>query len=238
MLVKPSHAVTAESILIVEDDASLRRTLVEALTPLASRIREATSLAEALHVCVADEPDLVLLDLGLPDGDGADLLSQLRGATGVPVIVLSGRDDDDSKVALLDAGADDFIVKPCTTDELLARVQGQLRRSATSSAARRWSQFETDGVAIDLATQRVTRDGVPQRLTPTEWSLLRALILHGGRPATPKQLWDMVWAREFGDPAVHVRVHITHLRKKIEPDPSRPRLIVTEPGVGYRFAGP
>lgn len=234
----PPAVPDAKSILVVEDDAALRETLVGALGAVASRVVEASCLADAHVVCANEEPDLVVLDLGLPDGDGRSLLAGLRAVTSVPVIVLSGREDDDEKVALLDAGADDFIVKPCSAAELLARVRGQLRRSAQSVAARNWSRLEIDGVEIDLVQQRVVRHGEPQKLTPTEWSLLRALVLHGGRPATPKQLWDMVWSREFGEPAVHVRVHITHLRRKIEPDPSRPTVIVTEPGVGYRFVGP
>ena len=235
----PSSLTTEpRSILVVEDDDALRRTLVDALAAVSPVVREAAGLAEATAACAADEPDLVVLDLGLPDGDGATLLTALRAVTAVPVVVLSGRESDDEKVALLDAGADDFIVKPCNTAELLARVRGQLRRALVSKVAQAWSRVIREGVEIDLVAQRVTRQGVPQRLTPTEWSLLRALVLHAGRPVTPRQLWDMVWDREFGDPAVHVRVHITHLRRKIEPDPSNPRLIVTEPGVGYRFVGP
>lgn len=239
MFPTPSGLTTEpRSILVVEDDDALRQTLVEALSTLTPSVREASRLAEATAACVADEPDLVVLDLGLPDGDGATLLTALRAVTAVPVVVLSGRESDEEKIALLDAGADDFIVKPCTTAELLARVRGQLRRALVSKVAQAWSRVMLDGVEIDLVAQRVTRQGVPQRLTPTEWSLLRALALHAGRPVTPRQLWDMVWDREFGDPAVHVRVHITHLRRKIEPDPANPRLIVTEPGVGYRFVGP
>lgn len=226
------------SILVVEDDHVLRSTLVEALHVLTPRVREASRLSEATESIATEEPDLVVLDLGLPDGDGSELLTALRRVTSVPVIVLSGREDDDEKVALLDAGADDFITKPCSAAELVARVRGQLRRSITSLASRSWSQISVDGVEIDLMAQRVTRNGVPQKLTPTEWSLLRALILQAGRATTPRQLWDMVWSREFGDPAVHIRVHITHLRRKIEPDPSHPRLIITEPGIGYRFVGP
>jgi len=180
----------------------------------------------------------VLLDLGLPDGDGSELLRQLRGVTDVPIIVLSGRDDEDEKVAILDAGADDFISKPCGAAELQARVRGQIRRAAISHASRAWSVLTVDGVEIDLQQQRVVRRGELQRLTPTEWSLLRALVLHAGRPMSPRQLWDIVWDREFGDFATHVRVHITHLRRKIEPDASMPRLIITEPGVGYRFNAP
>jgi len=227
-----------DSILIVEDDADFRDVLEHTLSTICRSVRTASTLADAIRECTIKAPDLVLLDLGLPDGDGADLLRRLRGLTDVPIIVLSGREDEEEKVALLDAGADDFIIKPCGTAELLARVRGQIRRSVTSLAARSWARIVTDGVEIDLIAQRVVRHGEPQRLTPTEWALLRALVLHPGRAVSPRELWDLVWAREFGDFATHVRVHITHLRRKVEPDPSVPRLIITEPGVGYRFVGP
>jgi len=227
-----------DSILIVEDDEDFREVLVHTLSTICRSVRTASTLADAIRECTIKAPDLVLLDLGLPDGDGADLLRRLRGLTDVPIIVLSGREDEEEKVALLDAGADDFISKPCGAAELLARVRGQIRRAVTSLAARSWALIVTDGVEIDLVAQRVIRHGAPQRLTPTEWALLRALVLHPGRAVSPRELWDLVWAREFGDFATHVRVHITHLRRKVEPDPSVPRLIVTEPGVGYRFVGP
>jgi two-component system, OmpR family, KDP operon response regulator KdpE len=227
-----------DTLLVVEDDDVLRETLAMTLASICRQVRTASSVAEAMRECAQHAPELILLDLGLPDGDGADLLGHLRGVTDVPIIVLSGRADEEEKVALLDAGADDFIMKPCGAAELLARVRGQLRRSASSHAARSWSITTLDGIEIDLVKQRVVKHGTPQRLTPTEWALLRALVLHAGRPLSPKQLWDIVWAREFGDFATHVRVHITHLRRKIEPDPSTPRLIVTEPGVGYRFSAP
>jgi len=227
-----------ETLLVVEDDDALRETLAQTLGTICRHVITAGTVAEALRATATASPELVLLDLGLPDGDGAELLTHLRALTDVPIIVLSGRADEEQKVAMLDAGADDFVTKPCSAAELLARVRGQIRRSATSAAARSWARLEVDGVEIDLVSQRVVRRGVPQRLTPTEWALLRALVLHAGRPMSPRQLWDMVWAREFGDFATHVRVHITHLRRKIEPDPSAPRLIVTDPGVGYRFAGP
>jgi len=230
--------VEPRSLLVVEDDDQLRQVIVDALSTICPLVRQASTLSDGMQLCAEDEPDLVLLDLGLPDGDGSELLVRLRTITAVPLIVLSGRDDEEQKVALLDAGADDFIMKPCSAAELVARVKGQLRRSATSAAARAAVLMHVEGIVIDLAGQRVTRDGVPQRLTPTEWSLLRALVLHSGRPLTPRQLWDMVWDREFGDFAVHVRVHMTHLRRKVEPNPSVPRLIVTEPGVGYRFVAP
>jgi two-component system KDP operon response regulator KdpE len=227
-----------DSILVVEDDADLLDVLTRTLGTICRAVRTASTLTDAVRECTNRAPDLVLLDLGLPDGDGADLLRRLRALTDVPIIVLSERVEEEEKVALLDAGADDFIIKPCGADELLARVRGQMRRSATSIAARSWTQIATDGVEIDLIAQRVVRHGEPQRLTPTEWALLRALVLHSGRALSSRQLWDLVWAREFGDFATHVRVHMTHLRRKVEPDPSMPRLIITEPGVGYRFVGP
>jgi two-component system KDP operon response regulator KdpE len=226
------------SILVVEDDADLLTVLTNTLGTICRVVRTASTLADAIRECTTHAPDIVVLDLGLPDGDGADPLRRLRGLTDVPIIVLSERAEEDDKVALLDAGADDFIIKPCGAEELLARVRGQMRRSATSIAARSWARIITDGVEIDLIAQRVVRHGEPQRLTPTEWALLRALVLHSGRALSPRQLWDLVWAREFGDFATHVRVHMTHLRRKVEPDPSMPRLIITEPGVGYRFVGP
>lgn len=230
--------VEPRSLLVVEDDDALRSLLVEALSGICSRVRQVATLSDAIRHCTEDEPDLVLLDLGLPDGDGSELLLRLRAITAVPIVVLSGRNEEEEKVALLDAGADDFISKPCSAAELVARVRGQLRRSATSIAARAGARIVVEGMEIDLVGQRVTRDGVPQRLTPTEWALLRALVLHAGRPLTARQLWDLVWDREFGDFAVHVRVHLTHLRRKVEPNPAVPRLIITEPGVGYRFVVP
>lgn len=227
-----------ERILIVEDDDALRETLAHILGTICRDVRTASTLAEAFREAGNAKPDLIVLDLGLPDGDGTELVTRLRALTDVPIIVLSGRDTEDAKVALLDAGADDFLIKPCGTAELLARVRGQLRRAITSLAARSWAQIVVDGVEIDLVSQRIVRNGQPQRLTPTEWALLRALVLHAGRTLSAKQLWDLVWDREFGDYSTHVRVHITHLRRKIEPSPQMPRLIITEPGVGYRFNGP
>ena len=227
-----------ESILVVEDDIELRYALVQTLSTICRSVRTASSLAEARRECALKAPDVMLLDLGLPDGDGADLLRLLRGLSDVPIIVLAERTDEEEKVALLDAGADDFLIKPCGEGELLDRVRAQIRRSVASTAARSWARIEAEGVVIDLIEQRVVRHGEPQRLTPTEWALLRALVLHPGRTLSARNLWDLVWGREFGDFAAHVRVHMTHLRRKVEPDPSMPRLIITEPGLGYRFVGP
>ncbi len=234
----PLEGPRTPSLLVVEDDDELRRTLAEVLAVVSSDVREASTMAEAIRAFLDREPDLALVDLGLPDGEGLDLVVRLRALTLAPLIILSGREDEDQKVALLDAGADDFVTKPCGAAELQARIRGQLRRSAFSASARSASRMVLDGVEIDLAAQRVTRDGAPQRLTPTEWALLRVLALHAGRTLTPRQLWEIVWDREFGDFGVHVRVHITHLRRKVEPNPAVPRLIVTEPGVGYRLVLP
>ena len=193
-----------ESILVVEDDIELRDALVRTLSTICPSVRTASTLAEARRECTLKAPDVVLLDLGLPDGDGADLLRQLRGIADMPIIVLWGRTEEEEIVALLDAGADDFIIKPCGAGELLARVRGQIRLSVTSTAARSWAQIVTAGVEIDLIAQRVIRHGEPQRLTPTEWALLRALILHPGRALSPRDLWDLVWGREFGDSAQYL----------------------------------
>lgn len=225
-------------LLAVEGDPAYRTTLTEALRALCPDVRAADSVQEAVRSCAQLVPELIVLGLGAADSDGVDLLRRLRHVTDAPIIVLSPRDDEEAKVALLDAGADDFLTKPCADGELLARVRGQLRRAATSAAVRSWSHVLIDGVEIDLVAQRVVRHGEPQRLTPTEWAILRALVLYAGRPLSPRQIWDIVWAREFGDFATHVRVHLTHLRRKIEPNPAAPRLIVTVPGVGYRFVAP
>ena len=226
------------NLLVVEDDPHVRHALREALREHAAEVIEASTAEEGLSIASRQSLDAIVLDLGLPDQPGLSLCRAVRGISSVPIIVLSAAHDEQDKVALLDAGADDFVSKPCGAGELLARVRGQIRRASLSTVARSWSRVSVDGVEIDLIEQRVVRHGAPQRLTPTEWALLRALVLHAGRPLSPKQLWDIVWAREFGDYATHVRVHMTHLRRKVEPDPSMPRLIVTEPGVGYRFAGP
>lgn len=168
------ESIDPERILVVEDDDALRETLAHTLRTVCRDVRTAATVADAFREATQSQPDLIVLDLGLPDGDGAELVTRLRAVTDVPVIVLSGRDSEESKVALLDAGADDFLIKPCGAAELLARVRGQLRRSVTSHAARSWAQLIVDGVEIDLVSQRVVRNGEPQRLTPTEWALLRA----------------------------------------------------------------
>lgn len=223
-------------ILVVEDDADLRELLVELMAPLASEVRGVGSGAEALRACAALAPDLVILDLGLPDGDGSEVLQRFRGISAAPVIVLSGREAEADRVAVLDAGADDFVGKPCGSAELTARVRGHLRRAwQARQSSGTGARLAAGGLEIDLAAQRVHRGESHLHLTPTEWSLLRALALHPGEAVSAQRLWELVWAREYGDPSLHVRVHLTHLRRKLEEDPNRPSVIVTVPGVGYRL---
>jgi two-component system KDP operon response regulator KdpE len=234
----PTGASRAGTLLVIDDDAALRQTIVDALTPLAAVVLQGDSVAKAIAGARDASPDLIVLDLGLPDGDGLDAVRAIRKFSTMPIIVLSGRQSEDDKVALLDAGADDFVSKPFGAAELAARVRSNLRRAKHSERSSDERRIVEGPIAIDLLRRSVTRDGQDVRLTPTEWALLRTLIQHAGRTLTHKQIWELVWEREFGDPQLHLRVHITHLRRKIEPEPSVPRLIVTEPGVGYRFNVP
>lgn len=224
-------------VLVVEDDDDLRELLVRLLRPHAGDVLGVGSGTEALRACAVHAPDLVILDLGLPDGDGSTLLQRFRSISGAPVIVLSGRDAEADRVAVLDAGADDFVGKPCGSAELVARVRGHLRR-AWQSRQRMGGNgvLRAGALEIDLEARKVRRGDQEHRLTPTEWALLRALALHPGESLTAQRLWELVWAREYGDPSLHVRVHVTHLRRKLEADPDRPSLIVTVPGAGYRLA--
>lgn len=202
-------------------------------------IAEATTVKEALQACAACEPALIVLDLGLPDGDGVEVLRAVRSVSQAPVLVHSGRSDESDKVALLDAGADDFVTKPVGEDELNARVRALLRRASdVRGGSGDAAVVEVEGLLIDIARERVVRDGIEQRLTPTECAILRTLLLHAGRTLTHQELWKMVWGREYGEAQLHLRVHITHLRRKIERHPATPALIVTEAGVGYRLVLP
>lgn len=232
----PNDWIPPRLILVVEDDAELRALLVELLRPHATEVLGVGSGADALRACAVHTPDLVLLDLGLPDGDGSAVLQRFRGISAAPVIVLSGRESEADRVAVLEAGADDFVGKPCGAAELVARIRGHLRRAwqARQPGGAR-GVLHSGALEVDLALRRVRRGDLTLHLTPTEWALLRALALHAGQTVPTQRLWELVWAREYGDPSLHVRVHVTRLRRKVENDPNHPAVIVTVPGIGYRL---
>jgi two-component system KDP operon response regulator KdpE len=186
-----------------------------------------------MDLAAAIRPDLIILDLGLPDRAGIAVCTDIREWSNAPIIVLSARHAEQEKVTLLDAGADDYITKPFSPTELRARVRAQLRRARTPQPAQ--TSVEIDGLTIDIAARVVRRGGEYIHLTPTEWDLLRALVMHAGRTLTHEQIFRMVWKNPGGDAQAYLRVHIANLRRKVERDPVRPRLIVTEVGVGYRF---
>ena len=188
---------------------------------------------QALDLAAHHHPDLVLLDLGLPGIDGLEVIDGLRGWSAVPIVVLSARGSERDKVDALDAGADDYLSKPFGMDELLARVRAALRRATPAEEA---AIVTTEHFTIDLADKRVSNvDGTPIRLTPTEWHLLEVLVRHAGKLVGQRQLLQDVWGPQYGDESNYLRVHLAHLRAKLEPDRSHPRYLITEPGMGYRF---
>jgi two-component system KDP operon response regulator KdpE len=222
-------------VLLVEDDAVLRRTLADALAVEGWTVLTAASLAEGLAVAAHGRPDLVLLDLGLPDGDGAALLDEWRRRQSAPLLVISARDDPSVRIALLDAGADDFLVKPFAIGELLARVRVALRHRGTALSPA-VSRYEADGLAVDLERRSVVLHGAPVHLTPTEYALLARLLRSAGRVVTHRQLLADVWGAEHVHDTQYLRLYMGQLRAKLEARPSEPRWLITEPGVGYRFA--
>ena len=230
----PNSNLRPDVVLIIDDEPPIRRAVANALRPLGTRVIEAATGAEGIDTAATARPDLVVLDLGLPDMPGQEVCLEIRRWSSVPIIVLSARLSADEKVALLLAGADDYLTKPFSMPELLARMQAVLRRARPDAAAAE-RVIESDGLSIDMVWREVRRDGQVIRLTPTEWRLLHALASHPGRTLTHQQIFDGVWAKAFGVPQHYLRVHVTNLRRKIERDPTAPLLIVTEPGVGYRF---
>jgi two-component system KDP operon response regulator KdpE len=227
--------MASTTILVIDDEPQIRRAVRNALSADDVRVVEAATGSTGLDVAAAERPSLVILDLGLPDVSGLDVCRQLRSWSSAPIVVLSARHSDQEKVALLDAGADDYMTKPFSTVELQARVRAQLRRSRQTPVTGADEIVEVEDVRIDLAKPSLVRGGKPIHLTRTEWDLLRALLKHAGRTLTHRQLFTAVWGNSYGDAQQHLRVHVRNLRRKIEADPVRPRLIVTEPGVGYRF---
>lgn len=223
-------------VLIVEDEPQMVRALTINLKARGYLVDSALDGATALKLAADRHPDVVILDLGLPDMDGADVIRGLRGWTQVPIVVLSARQASDEKVEALDAGADDYVTKPFGMNELLARLRAAVRRAgAVASGAGEVSFISTDAFTLDLAAKKTQRDGNDVHLTPTEWNLLEVLVRNSGRLVTQKQLLQDVWGPSYTTESNYLRVYMAQLRRKLEPDPSRPRYFITEPGMGYRF---
>jgi two-component system KDP operon response regulator KdpE len=219
-------------ILIVEDEPPIRRLLRTTLGANDYRTLEAGTGAEAMSALRHHRPDLVLLDLGLPDIDGLKLIAEIRKLAPVPIVVLSSRGDEQAKVAALDSGADDYVTKPFGADELLARLRAALRHRLQEQGAKRI--FASDDLSVDLVRRLVKRGAEDIKLSPKEYDILEQLVIHAGKVLTHKHLLREVWRDESVDPQ-YLRVYVRQLRQKIEADPSTPRHVLTEPGIGYRL---
>ncbi|MEV7542298.1 response regulator [Streptomyces sp. NPDC089915] len=223
-------------VLVVDDEPQIVRALVINLKARKYEVDAAADGAGALELAAARHPDVVVLDLGLPDMDGVEVIRGLRGWTRVPILVLSARHSSDEKVEALDAGADDYVTKPFGMDELLARLRAAVRRAEPSAGAGGDEVVvETEGFTVDLAAKKAVRGGHDVRLTPTEWHLLEVLVRNGGKLVSQKQLLQEVWGPSYGTESNYLRVYMAQLRRKLEADPSHPRHFITEPGMGYRF---
>lgn len=228
---------TAARILVVEDDTQIRRFVCTSLSAEGYSVFEAETVARALVEAAGRQPELFIVDLGLPDRDGCELISELRAWTHAPVIVLSARDREEDKVATLDAGADDYLMKPFGVPELLARVRAQLRRSTVIAGSEHAGMVNFGEVAVDLASREVRRQGNLVRLTPTEYHLLVALIRGHGRVLTHRHLLLEVWGPNSSGRAHYLRIYMGNLRQKLEAEPANPRHFITELAVGYRLVG-
>jgi len=217
-------------VLLVDDDATLRRTLGIALRAAGYEALLVADGRSALQALREDRPDVVVLDLGLPDVSGVEVLRELRAWSTIPVVVLSARAESTEKVQALDLGADDYVTKPFGMDELLARVRASARRAGSDVPV-----LEAGDLVIDLPARRVTKAGTVVRLTPTEWGLLEMLVRTPGRLVTQQDLLHEVWGPSYGRETNYLRVYVGGLRKKLEDDPAHPRHLITEPGMGYRF---
>jgi len=221
------------SVLVIDDETALLRALRINLRARDYTVHTATDGTTGLAVMARDHPDIVIVDLGLPDMDGADVIAGIRGWSTAPIIVLSARGEEAQKVHALDAGADDYVTKPFGMNELLARLRAATRRIGPTTDE---PVVDTGDFVIDLASKRVAlRSGEPVRVTPTEWQLLEVLARHRGRLVTSRQLLQQVWGPAYETETHYLRVYMAQLRRKLEPDPARPRHLLTEPGMGYRL---
>ena len=223
-------------ILVIEDEPALQRFLRVTLSTQDYDVVEAPTGADGLRQAAALAPDLVILDLGLPDIDGVEVARRIRGWTATPIIVVSARGKEQDKVVALDAGADDYLTKPFGVAELLARVRVALRHAAAANPASGEPVFEVGTLRVDLADRLVTVGGRPVRLTPNEFKLLATLVRNAGRVLTHRHLLREVWGPQSADESHYLRVYMNQLRQKLEAEPARPRYLLTEPGVGYRLA--
>jgi two-component system, OmpR family, KDP operon response regulator KdpE len=222
-------------VLVVDDELQILRGLKVILRQAGYEVAVAATKAEAIDAAAARPPDAMVLDLVLPDGSGVDVCREVRSWSRLPIIVLSAVGDEREKVRALDAGADDYVTKPFGPEELTARLRAVLRRSSEPDEG---PAIEVGDLVVDLAAHRVTRAGDEIHLTPIEFSLLAALARHRGKLVTHRQLLNEVWGPQYGSETHYLRVHVAHIRAKIEPDPQRPRYLVTDPGVGYRLREP
>lgn len=223
-------------VLVVDDEPPIRRLLRTSLGAHGYDVVEAASAQEAIVKSSTERLDLIILDLGLPDEDGLDVIRRIREWSRIPIIVLSVRGREADKIEALDRGADDYVTKPFSMGELLARIRAALRRRLQSEVEE--PVFRSGGLTVDLARRIVSVEGREVKLTPTEYALLRVLVTHAGKVVTHRQLLREVWGPVYVNETHYLRVYIGHLRRKIEPDPTHPRYILTEPGVGYRLRSP
>jgi two-component system KDP operon response regulator KdpE len=231
---KPALAERPE-ILLIEDDPQIRKFLRAMLTAEDYRFREAINASEGLAQAASRKPDLVLLDLGLPDKDGVDVIREVRAWSQVPILIISARDREKDKIEALDAGADDYVMKPFAPGEVLARIRAALRRSTVLAKDMASSPLVFGSIAVDLAARQVFVNGSEVHLTPNEYKLLQVLVRHAGRVVTQRQLLNEVWGPEHLDQAQYLRVFMAQLRQKLEADPGHPKHFITETGVGYRL---
>jgi two-component system, OmpR family, KDP operon response regulator KdpE len=223
-------------ILIIEDEPQIRRFLRGTLSTNGYRLLEASTGEEGLRQAATNNPDLIILDLGLPDLDGLEVTRRLREWARTPLIVLSARGQEADKITALDAGADDYLTKPFGMGELLARMRTALRHAAQIAGANPQPVFSVDGLRVDLTQRRVWRDDLEVHLTPIEYKLLTTLVQHAGKVVTQHHLLEAVWGPGYSEETHYLRIYMGHLRRKLESDPARPRYLITEPGVGYRIA--
>ncbi|HET9729993.1 MAG TPA: response regulator [Acidimicrobiia bacterium] len=219
-------------MLVIEDENALRRALRIFLEAHDYEVVLAATGTEGLAAAARDRPDVVILDLGLPDADGVEIATALRGWSTMPIIVLSARDAEAVKVAALDAGADDYVTKPFGMNEFLARLRAALRRTAVSAET---PVLETKDFTVDLGRKQAIRDGEKVHLTPTEWSIVELLVRNRDKLVTQQNLLQQVWGPQYESETHYLRIYLSQIRRKLEPDPARPRYFITEPGMGYRF---